>query len=296
MLTILAPAKVNLTLEVLAKRSDGFHEISSVVQTVNLCDRLRFRAGSGMSFHADMVGWQSEKSLVTRAAGLFRETTGCTKGATIEIMKRIPLLSGLGGDSSDAAAVLCGLNLLWEIGLSREGLLEMAAALGSDVSLFLYGGTARVSGRGEAVTPLPPLRNICLVIMVPPVVRNQGKTGQLYDSLQPFHHTKGQATERLVSLINRHEIVLTDVIESLDNVFEKVAFACFEGLEKYREQFFEAGATNVHLAGSGPALFTLLEDRGEAAKIHRRLRKQGLDAYPADTSEGDILEANKGVR
>ncbi len=113
MLTVLAPAKLNLTLEVLGERQDGFHEIRSVFQTINLCDSLRFRSGQNVEFKSDMPDWAPEKSLVSKASSLIRKATGCAKGVTIEINKRIPWLSGLGGDSSDAATILRGLNKLW---------------------------------------------------------------------------------------------------------------------------------------------------------------------------------------
>ena len=100
MLTVLAPAKINLTLEVLGKRPDGFHEIRSVLQTINLCDSLHFQPGQEITFKSDMPGWSAEESLVTRAASLLQKATGCSRGAAIEVEKRIPLVSGLGGDSS----------------------------------------------------------------------------------------------------------------------------------------------------------------------------------------------------
>ena len=127
MLTVLAPAKVNLTLEVLGKRPDGFHEIRSVLQAVNLCDRLDFSPGRGINVTCDMPGWSLEESLVHRAVALMREAAGTSRGVDIKIEKRIPLMSGLGGDSSDAAAVLRGLNTLWELNLPQERLLGMAA-------------------------------------------------------------------------------------------------------------------------------------------------------------------------
>jgi len=113
MLTVLAPAKLNLTLEVLAKRPDGFHEIRSVIQTINLCDSLHFQLSQSIEFKPDVPNWIPEDSQVSKATSLLQEATGCGKGATIEVRKHIPLVSGLGGDSSDAAAILRGLNQLW---------------------------------------------------------------------------------------------------------------------------------------------------------------------------------------
>ncbi|MBA7716692.1 4-diphosphocytidyl-2-C-methyl-D-erythritol kinase [subsurface metagenome] len=280
MLTILAPAKLNLTLEVLAKRQDGFHEIRSVIQTISLCDSLHFQLGQNMEFKSDTPNWAPEKSLVSKASSLIREASGCTRGVTIEINKRIPWLSGLGGDSSDAAAILRGLNKLWGLGLSLKKLLELAAQLSSDASFFLYGGTALAEGRGEIVTSLPSLPHMWVVLMMPPVPRRLGKTKQLYASLKASHYTGGQITDRLVTSLARGGEVTSS---SLFNVFDEVALDNFAGLGKYREQFLKAGAQEVHLAGSGPALFTLLRDKNRAEKIYENLQKQGLESYLSDT-------------
>jgi len=279
-LTLQAPAKLNLTLEVLGGYQDGFHEIRSVVQTISLCDSLHFQLGQNMEFKSDTPNWAPEKSLVSEASSLIREASGCTRGVTIEINKRIPWLSGLGGDSSDAAAILRGLNKLWGLGLSLKKLLELAAQLSSDASFFLYGGTALAEGRGEMVTPLPSLPHMWVVLMMPPVLRRPGKTKQLYASLKASHYTGGQITDRLVTSLARGGEVTSS---SLCNVFDEVTLDNFAGLGKYRQQFLKAGAQEVHLAGSGPALFTLLRDKNRAEKIYENLQKQGLESYLSDT-------------
>ncbi len=280
MLTILAPAKLNLTLEVLGEYQDGFHEIRSVIQTISLCDSLHFQLGQNVEFKSDMPDWIPEESLVSKTTGLVRKATGCTKGVTIEVNKRIPWLSGLGGDSSDAAATLRGLNKLWGLGLSLKELLEFAAQLSSDVSFFLYGGTALAAGRGEIVTPLPALPHMWVVLMMPPVPKLPGKTEQLYASLKASHYTGGQITDKLVTLLNRDREVTS---ASLFNVFDEVTLDNFAELGKYREKFLKAGAQEVHLAGSGPALFTLVRDKNRAEKIYANLQKQGLESYLSDT-------------
>ena len=117
--SLLAPAKLNLTLEVLARRGDGYHDIRSIIQAVSLCDSISFETGSGIDVKCDQSEWRFEESLVSKAIALLGETTGCQKGGSIRIGKKIPLLSGLGGDSSDAAATLKGLNRLWELNLTR---------------------------------------------------------------------------------------------------------------------------------------------------------------------------------
>ena len=280
MLTVLAPAKLNLTLEVLAKRSDGFHEIRSVVQTINLCDSLHFNLSQDTKFSCDKRGWIAGESLVSKATSLLQETTAYPGGATIEINKRIPMVSGLGGDSSDAAAILRGLNKLWGLGLSLPELLEFASALGSDVAFFLYGGTALLEGRGQIVTPLPTLPHMWVVLLVPPIPRTRGKTERLYTRLNASYYTNGQITEKFIAQLTEGKEV---PLASLFNVFDDVAVESFAGLGDYWKQFLKTGAQEVHLAGSGPTLFALLKDKVQAERIHKNLQRQGLESYLLET-------------
>ena len=283
MLTLLAPAKINLTLEVLAKRPDGFHEIRSVLQTINLGDSLHFQLSQDIEFRCDKPDWVPAESLVSKATGLLREATGCSKGAVIEVSKCIPLLSGLGGDSSDAAAVLRGLNKLWGLGLSLPELVELASQLGSDVAFFVYGGTALAEGRGEVVTPLPSLPHMWVILVMPPVPRLPGKTKQLYNSLNTSHYTQGQVTRRLVEELKAGREFNPSL---LFNTFENVAFTRLSELDVSREHIIKIGATDVHLAGSGPALFTLVKDKTQAEDLYLHLQQQGLESYLAETLAG----------
>ena len=275
-----APAKLNLTLEVLGRRPDGFHEIRSVIQTINLCDSLSFELSQNIEFRCADPDWVATESLVSKAAKLLQRATGCSKGATIEVEKRIPLVSGLGGDSSDAIAVLRGLNKLWELGLSREELLGLASQLGSDVFFFLYGGTALMEGRGEKITALSPLPHMWVVLVNPSVPRIPGKTKQLYHSLKTTHYTDGQITKRMVEALEAGEKFTPSW---LFNTFENVAFAHFAELSVYQSHIMKIGATNVHLAGSGPALFTLLQDKDEAKDLYTRLQRQNMETYLTET-------------
>ena len=280
MLTVLAPAKINLTLEVLAERPDGFHEISSVIQTINLCDSLRFQLNQNVIFESNLPEWLPEESLVSKAVSLLQETIGCSKGVAIEVSKRIPLMAGLGGDSSDAAATLRGLNKLWELDLSAEKLLELSARLGSDVAFFLYRGTALIQGRGELVTLLPPLPHMWVVLVVPSISRIQGKTKRLYSSLTASHYTDGQVTKRLLEELKAGGEFSPSL---LFNTFENVAFAQFSELGVYQEHIMKVGGTDVHLAGSGPALFTLVKDKAQAEDLYIRLQQQRLESYLTET-------------
>jgi len=280
MLTVKAPAKINLTLEVLGERPDGYHEIRSLIQTIDLCDSLSFSLSDDIEFGSDNPDFVPEESLISKAAALLQQTTGCSKGARIEIGKRIPLTSGLGGDSSGAAAILWGLNKLWRLGLSLAQLLELAPRLGSDVAFFLYGGTALVEGRGERVTPLPPLPHRWVVLLMPPVPRMPEKTRQLYASLKPSHYTDGQLTQKFIKALNEGREFKPSM---LFNTFENVAFEFFPELTVYKEHYAKLGASYVHLAGSGPALFTMLEDKAQAEELYTLCQQQGLESYLADT-------------
>lgn len=280
MLTLLAPAKINLTLEVLGKRPDGFHEIVSVIQTINFCDRLSFKSSDKIEFRCDLTGWVAEASLVFKVTSLLKQVTRSRLGVKIEINKNIPLSSGLGGDSSDAAATLKGLNQLWELRLSQEELLGLARQLGSDVSFFLYGGTALAEGKGEKVTPLPSLSPAWVILIIPPIPRPPEKTKKLYESLTANDYTDGQITRSLVERLKGGEQFTSSL---LFNTFEKVAFSQFSGLERYQELMVKAGARYVHLAGSGPVLFTLVKDKTKADKLYTNLRNQSLEVYLAET-------------
>lgn len=284
MLIIEAPAKINLTLEVLGKRPDGYHEIRSVIQTVNFCDSLQITLTKGdVQFKSNKSVWSGEQSLVAKAVKLLQVTTGSTQGASIKIKKSLPLISGLGGDSSDAAAVLRGLNQLWELGLSTSKLQALAQELGSDVSFFLSGSTALMEGRGEKVTPLPPMPHQWVILVIPNISRLPGKTKRIYGMLRPAHYTDGKITEKLVTNLKSGREFSTSF---LYNVFENVVFAPGEELSILRDHILKIGAPNIHLAGSGPTLFTLLENKSQAEDLRFRLKNQGLEAFLTETRNG----------
>jgi len=278
MLTVKAPAKINLTLEVLGKRPDGFHEIRSVIQAIDLCDNLGFSLSDKFEVSSDTPDFDAEKSLVSTAAALLQRFKGCSQGARIEVEKHIPFSSGLGGDSSDAAAVLLGLNQLWPPELKPANLLELAKRLGSDVPFFLHGGTALVEGRGEKIAPLPSLPHSWVVLLVPPSEVAE-KTKQLYDRLKPSHYSGGEITDVVVVGLTKGTVSPSMFF----NTFENVAYGFFPKLKVYKEHFLKLGAENVHLAGSGPTLFSMLEDKAPAEELYQRCKDQGLKCYLAAT-------------
>ncbi|OGO30909.1 MAG: 4-(cytidine 5'-diphospho)-2-C-methyl-D-erythritol kinase [Chloroflexi bacterium RBG_16_56_11] len=276
MLKFAAPAKLNLTLEVLGKRPDGFHEIRSVLQAVSLCDTLSFEKSENTIVTCDLPGWSVEASLVTKAVDLLRETAGFSGGVNIRVDKHIPLMSGLGGDSSDAAVVLRGLNELGELGLTRGELVDLAAQLGSDVVFFLYGGTALAEGRGDKITPLPPISPMSVVIVVPGIPREPGKTGRMYAALNPGHYTDGSITSSVIEIIRSSGKFYPRLVF---NTFENIAFRDFTLRRVHVEHLLKLGAADVYLAGSGPALFTMFEEEEKARDLFTRCKMQGMEAY-----------------
>ena len=279
MMTATAPAKINLTLETLKKRPDGFHEIRSVVQTINFADKIKIGPGPRLDIKCNLPDWTASQSLVTKAVSLLRNGTGAKQGALIEIEKRIPLNSGLGGDSSDAAAVLRGLNLQWNLKLSLRDLINYGAQLGSDVPLFLYGGTVLIEGRGEKIRPLRPMPHMTVILLIPHIPKTENKTQQMYARLNVRNYTPGTGTEDFINMLEGRA---AKPGMGLYNVFDEVAWKFFAGLSEFRQKFLEAGASEVHVAGSGPTLFTLTRDDVKAYDIHKRLVDMGLEAQLAD--------------
>jgi 4-diphosphocytidyl-2-C-methyl-D-erythritol kinase len=278
-LSVQAYAKVNLTLEALAKRDDGYHEIVSVLQTISLTDSISFDSNETLEFFCDVPGLQTENNLVLRAARLLGETTSCQKGATIHLTKRIPIAAGLGSGATDAAYTLVALDRLWGTNMPFPRLLELAAELGSDVSFFLHGGTALTEGRGEIVTPLPSVPEMWLVLLIPPI-DVADKTAQLYAQLKNEHFTSRHITRTLVENINKW---IRPDASMLYNVFEHVAFDFYSGLSDYCSIFTSAGAAGVHMAGAGPALFAIVSDKAKGEAILSNLKVNKHEAYLVST-------------
>jgi len=278
-LTVYAPAKINLVLEVLGKNND-YHRISSIVQSIDLRDVLNFQLDEEICFECDEPSLKRD-NLVKRAAALLKESTKYSRGARIELRKHIPWGVGLGGGSSDAAATLLALNELWGLGLPLSELVYLASKLGSDVPFFIHKGTALVEGKGEKVTPLPSLPSTSFVLLVPPVARISGKTKQMYSNLRVADFTERQFVQQALVSLRQGKTIEYDF---MFNVFERIAFDFFPKLEEYRKILKEEGAPGVYLAGSGPCLFTFFSEAKEAGELFSRLKKQRLECYLAFSS------------
>jgi len=269
----LAPAKINWMLEVLGKREDGYHEIRSVMQTIDLRDELSAELSDSPVFETARDEPLADDDLIVRAARALEGRVGRALPVRIRVKKRIPVASGLGGGSSDAAAVLRLLNRLHQLELSDEELATVGAAVGSDVPFFVYGGTALVEGKGEQVRPLSHVAETWLVVLVLPIDVPR-KTAKAYESLTTEDFTDGERTSQMVDCLNKQEKVPA---ASLYNSFDctkpgiNPATSVYAGLSQYKAALMRAGALGVHLAGAGPGLFTLVRDRRDGQRISRNL-------------------------
>jgi 4-diphosphocytidyl-2-C-methyl-D-erythritol kinase len=273
-LTVYAPAKINLVLEVLGKNND-YHQISSIVQSIDLCDVLNFQLEEEIRFECTEPSLKRD-NLVTQAAALLKESTKYSLGARIELGKHIPWGVGLGGGSSDAAATLIALNELWRLGLPLSELVHLSSQLGSDVPFFIHKGTALVEGKGEQVTPLPSLPSTSFVLLVPPLPKMSSKTKQMYNHLRVADFTEGQFVEKALKSLKQGKTIQYDL---MFNVFERISLDLFPKLDNYRKILNEEGAPRICLAGSGPCLFTFFSEAKQAGELFSRLQKRKLECY-----------------
>jgi len=288
-LTALAPAKINLILEVVGKRADGFHEIRSLMQAIGLYDVLVFEASDRFAFSCSEDSLQSEDNIVVRAVRLFEEKTNCTVNIGVHLTKRIPWAAGLGGGSSDAAVTLLALNEMLNWKCSAVDLFSMAAELGSDVPFFLSGGLALIKGRGDQVTRLADLTQYWVVLVVPHLAVGENKTGNLYARLTSSNYSNTNLSAEIMNVI-----ISTKSLDSrlLFNTFDAVAFEAFPSIEKYWKLFEQSASKTVHMAGSGPALFSIYADKGEAEKLGAVLSGLGLNVYVVPTLlSGGLIKA-----
>lgn len=279
-LTATAPAKINLTLEAVRRRDDGYHEIASVLQTVGLFDVLTIRTAGELTLTCDIPELASDDNLVLRAARLLKDAAGRSEGASVHLDKSIPVAAGLGGGASDAAATLRGLSELWGLGMSVDDLMPLAERLGSDVPFFLRGGTAMAQGRGERLRPLPPAE-LEWVVLLCPGIHLPDKTASMYARLSPSDYTPGHLTRKLEARVRGGGDVPPQL---LFNVFDGVARDAFPGLDGYWDTLHSLGAREIHVAGSGPSLFAPVARREQGTAIEMMLRhRHGWDAHLVPT-------------
>ncbi len=268
-LLVKAPAKINLSLDVLHKRPDGYHEVEMIMTTIDLADRIELTLLNedkiNILTHNRFVP-DDQRNLAFQAAKLLKERFAIKKGVTIAIEKNIPVAAGLAGGSSDAAATLRGLNKLWNLGLSLDQLAELGAEIGSDVSFCVYGGTALAKGRGELITeiPAPPT---CWVILAKPFIGVS--TAEVYrrlDLKNVNHPNIGKMIEALQT--KDYEKVCGQV----GNVLEEVTLNLYPEVAQIKEQMKRFGADAVLMSGSGPTVFGLVQHDSRMHRIYNGLR------------------------
>ncbi|HOI56129.1 MAG TPA: 4-(cytidine 5'-diphospho)-2-C-methyl-D-erythritol kinase [Phycisphaerae bacterium] len=271
LLEIRTPAKINVGLRVLGKRADGYHEIESLVVAIDLADTLEVRPAEDDRLTLSVFPETSkvpadDSNLVLRAARLLRQEAGIAAGAYITLHKKIPAGRGLGGGSSDAAAALVVLNELWQIGLDRTRLVELASRLGSDVPFFLRGPVCLMRGRGEVLEPVDCRLTTGVLLVVPPFPL---ATVDVYGRWGGGLTTARNGARLWLSLLRDGK--LSDLGRTLVNDLEAPALSLRSELRQYREALLNAGGSCVSMTGSGSAWFALLPSCEEARQVAQRL-------------------------
>jgi 4-diphosphocytidyl-2-C-methyl-D-erythritol kinase len=283
-----APAKLNLGLEIVGRREDGYHELVTIFQTIALYDELTIMpAPAGqLRLAADPV-LGGEENLVLRAARALAARAGTEAGAALTLAKGIPASAGLGGGSSDAASTLRALRDFWGLDTPDEELAALAVRLGADVPFLLRGGTALATGIGEILTPLPPLAPTWFVTLTPELALPPDKTRRLYRALTPGDFGDGARTRAQAERLQRGE--------SLDPALLVNSFAAplerlFPELAAWRDRFLSAGAPFALPSGSGPTLYTIVADGETGREIAMKVEGAGARAHIV-RSVGDTTRA-----
>ena len=271
-----AYAKLNLSLEVLGKRDDGYHDISTILQTVDLADQLTISPSNHLELNCDNPELSGPRNIVWDAAVALAAHAGVEPWAKIKIDKRIPMAAGLGGGSADAATGLRGLNRVWGLGFTEDKLISIASELGSDVPFLVKGGTAIGTGRGdllEHLTSQPSVR----VLLIVPAQSIASKTPTLYSALTPRDYSDGTHTRRLAGSTELSTGTITS--DLCLNAFTRAALEIFPGLADVWEKTAAITKHPPCLSGAGPAFFCMPSDEEEREEVEGALRDTGAKVY-----------------
>ena len=279
-----AAAKVNLALEVLGRRDDGYHEIVTVMQGVELSDRVVLEDVEPLELRTTAPGVPTDASnLALRAAMVLREAAGIDRGVRITLDKRIPVAAGLGGGSTDAAAVLLGLNRLWNLRWPIARLTEAAVLLGMDVPFFLRGGTGLATGRGET---LDRMRSMALaLVLVNP--RYASSTAEAYRRVTPAMYTDGARARTVVSALRAKRV--ERAAGSLYNALEAAVAPVQPEIGRMKAALLSAGALGALMSGSGPTVFGIARSLDHARQIQRRVRRASWECWAVRSLAGPAV-------
>ena len=273
-ITLKALAKINLGLDVVRRREDGYHEVRMVMQTIHLYDKLDIKktTDSGIAITSNLSYVPTnENNLVYKAGKLLMDEFNITEGVAVHLQKRIPVAAGMAGGSSDAAAMLYGMNEIFELGLSRKELMERGVKIGADVPYCLMRGTALAEGIGENLTSLPPMVK-CPVLIAKPAISVSTKF--VYENLKLNEETEHPDIDQLVTDIRNKD--LQQIANHMGNVLESVTIPEYPIIAQIKEQMMKSGAINSMMSGSGPTVFGLFEDEETARKAYDDMVQSGL--------------------
>lgn len=265
-------AKINLTLDVVGKRENGYHDLEMIMQSINLYDTIYIRKTKmpGVRLKSN-YSWLpiNEKNIAYKAATLFFKETGINGGVAIEITKRIPVAAGLAGGSTDAAATLVGLNRIYETGLSREQLMEMGLKLGADVPFCIARGTMLAEGIGEELTPLVAMPYTYLVLVKPPI---SASTAVVYKNLDINNIKRHPDTQTVIKALEQGNV--QEIAKNMANVLEEVTIGMYPEIEDIKQDLMKHGAMGSMMSGSGSAVFGLFETKEAAIKASKYFKNQ----------------------
>lgn len=273
-ISVKALAKINLGLDVTAKREDGYHEVRMIMQTIHLFDRLqiRKRKENAITLKTNLPFLPvDEHNLAYRAAAMLKEEFHLTEGIALHVQKHIPVAAGMAGGSTDAAAVLYGMNEIFELGLSKQELMERGVKLGADVPYCIMRGTALAEGIGEKLTPLPPMVK-CPVLVAKPQL--SVSTRYVYEHLRLKDASAHPDIDRLLADIRDKD--LPKIASHMGNILETVTIPLHPEIAKIKQCMKENGALNAMMSGSGPTVFGLFENEQDARKAAERVKEQGI--------------------
>ena len=273
-ISLKALAKINLGLDVVRRREDGYHEVRMIMQTIHLYDRLKITKMKtpGIEIHSNLPFLPvNENNLVYKAGKLLMDEFGIREGVRVDLLKRIPVAAGMAGGSSDAAAMLYGMNQLFGLRLSRQALMERGVTIGADVPYCLMRGTALAEGIGEKLKQLPPMVK-CPVLIAKPQISVSTKF--VYQNLKLDEHTVHPDIDRLIQDIRNKD--LQAAAGDMGNVLETVTIPNYPVIAQIKEQMMHSGAVNSMMSGSGPTVFGLFENEKQAKKAYDDMKQTGL--------------------
>jgi 4-diphosphocytidyl-2-C-methyl-D-erythritol kinase len=282
LLTLPAFAKINLSLRVLGRRTDGLHEICTTFQTVSLCDYLTFELADEISLSTDSKSVPTdEKNLIIVAANQLRKQFSVSRGVKIHLQKQIPSPGGLGGGSADAAVTLLALAHLWKIKTTRQSLVEIAKTIGADVTFFLSGGTAFATGVGNEIESLPDLPPKLLLIVTP---NEHVSTAEAYKSLSAPRLTAVDSLG-ILAICRLARIDFDSNPANLQNDFEKTIFLCKPEIERVKYKLLESGANHALMSGSGASVFGIFDNEKmrQAALVSLRETENDWRIFSCET-------------